>query len=106
MLAIGNHPEVSVILPVAEGVAVLAVIAMIRAVLVKAFASIQLAPVLSAIAARGRVVIDDLYRRPSISDRQPAPRLPPLRRTVTWSGQQAVLQQLDLPRLLGASTPP
>jgi uncharacterized membrane protein len=24
---------------------------------------------------------------------------------VTWSGQQAVLQQLDLPRLLGASTP-
>jgi uncharacterized membrane protein len=104
MLAIGNHPEVSVILPITAGVAVLAVIALIRAVLVKAFASIQLAPVLSAIAAQGRVVIDDLYRRPSISDRQPAPRLPPLHRTVTWPGQQAVLQDLDVPRLLGASS--
>ena len=101
-LAIGNDPKVSVILPAAEVVAVLAAIAMIRTLQVKAFASIQLAPTLSAIAARGRAVIDDLYRQPGTSDRQPAP-LPPLHRTVTWPHRQAVLQQLDLRRLLDAT---
>ena len=99
-LAIGNDPQVSVIVPAAEGVAVLAAIALIRTLQVRAFASIQLAPTLSAIAARGRAVIDDLYRQPGTSDRQPAP-LPPLHRTVTWPGRQAVLQQLGL-RLLAA----
>ena len=102
-LAIGNDPRVSVILPAAEVVAVLAAIAMIRTLQVKAFASIQLAPTLSAIAARGRAVIDNLYSQPCTSDRQPAPPLPPLHRTVTWPGRQAVLQQLDLRRLLGGS---
>jgi uncharacterized membrane protein len=101
-LTIGNDPEVSVILPAAEVLAVLAAIAMIRTLQVKAFASIQLAPTLSAIAARGRAVIDDLYRQPCTSDRQPAP-LPPLHRTVTWPHRQAVLQQLDLRRLLDAT---
>jgi uncharacterized membrane protein len=101
-LAIGNDPEVSVILPAAEVVAVLAAIALIRTLQVKAFASIQLARTLSAIAARGRAVIDDLYRQPCIRNRQPA-ALPPLRRTVIWPGRQAVFQQLDLRRLLGAS---
>ena len=102
-LAIGNDPDVSVVLPAVEVVAVLVAIAMIRTLQVKAFASIQLAPTLSAIAARGRAVIDDLYRQPCTSDRQPAPQLPPLHRTVTWPGRQAVFQQLDLRRLLGAS---
>jgi uncharacterized membrane protein len=101
-LAIGNDPKVSVILPVVEVIAVLAAIALIRTLQVRAFASIQLAPTLSAIAARGRAVIDDLYRQPCASTRHPAP-LPPLHRTVTWPGRQAVLQQLDLRRLLDAS---
>ncbi len=102
-LAIGNDPQVSVIVPAAEVVAVLVTLALIRTVVVKAFASVQLAPALSAIATRGRVIIDDLYRHPHTSDRQPAPRLPPLTRTVTWPHRQAILQQLDLRRLLGAT---
>jgi uncharacterized membrane protein len=102
-LAIGNDPEVSVVLPVAEVVGVLAVIALIRILLVRAFASIQLAPALSAIAARGRAVIDDLYRQPCATGGQPAPQLPPLLRTVAWPGRQAVLQQLDLRQLFDAS---
>src|SRR5450755_2842153 len=102
-LAIGNDPKVSVILPVTEVAAVLAAIALIRTLQVKAFASIQLAPTLSAIAARGRAVIDALYRQPgTTSGRRPAPQ-PPLHRTVTWPHRQAVLQQLDLRRLLDAS---
>jgi uncharacterized membrane protein len=48
-LVIGNDPEVSVIVPAAEVAGVLAAIALIRALQVKAFASIQLAPTLSAI---------------------------------------------------------
>ena len=102
-LAIGNDPKVSVIVPVSEVVAVLVTLVLIRTLVVKAFASIQLAPALSAIATRGRVTIDDLYRHPHASERRPAPRFPPLTRTVTWPHRQAILQQLDLGRLLGAT---
>jgi hypothetical protein len=35
-----------------------------RVLQVKAFTSIQLAPTLAAIAAEGRAILDDLYRRP------------------------------------------
>jgi uncharacterized membrane protein len=74
---------------------------MIRTLQVKAFASIQLAPTLSDIAAHGRSILDDLYPQPGPGDTSPA-RLPPLRRAVTWPRQQAILQQLNLPRLLNA----
>jgi uncharacterized membrane protein len=102
-LVIGNDPEVSVIVPAAEVTGVLAALAMIRTLQVKAFASIQLAPTLSAIAAHGRGVLDDLYPRPDPADRRSAAPLPPLRRTVTWPGRQAILQQLNLRRLLDAA---
>jgi len=82
---------------------VLATLALIRTLLVKAFASIQLAPALSAIAAQGRATIDDLYRHPRTSDTRPAPQLPPLTRTVTWPHRQAILQQLDLRWLCAAA---
>jgi uncharacterized membrane protein len=101
-LVIGNDPQVSVIVPVAEVVAVLAALAMIRTLQVKAFASIQLAPTLSAIATQGRGVLDDLYARPSPGDRNPV-ALPPLRRAVLWPHRQAILQQLNLHRLLDAA---
>jgi uncharacterized membrane protein len=102
-LAIGNDPKVPVIVPVAEVVAVLVTLALIRTLQVRAFASIQLAPTLSAIAAQGRIVIDDLYRHPAGSDQRPAPQLPPLTQTVTWPRRQAILQQLDLRRLRSAA---
>ncbi len=102
-LAVGNDPRVSVIVPVAEGIAMLVTLILIRTLLVKAFASIQLAPALSAIAAQGRIVIDELYRHPAASDRKPAAPLPPLTRTVSWPHRQAILQQLDLRRLLAAA---
>jgi uncharacterized membrane protein len=102
-LVIGNDPEVSVIVPAAEVVAVLAALALIRSLQVKAFASIQLAPTLSAIAAQGRGILDDLYHRPGTAGRPPAAPLPPLCRAVTWPHRQAILQQLDLRRLLDAA---
>ena len=102
-LVIGNDPEVSVIVPAAEVAGVLAALALIRALQVKAFASIQLAPTLSAIAAQGRSILDNLYPRSGPPGRPPAAPLPPLRRAVSWPHRQAILQQLDVHRLVGAA---
>jgi uncharacterized membrane protein len=98
-LVIGNDPQASVIVPATEIAGVLAALAMIRTLQVKAFASIQLAPTLSDIAAHGRSILEDLYPQPGPGDTNPAP-LPPLRRAVTWPRRQAILQQLNLHRLL------
>jgi uncharacterized membrane protein len=101
-LVIGDQPEVSAVVPTAEVLAVLAALLLLRTLQVKAFTSIQLAPTLSAIAAQGRGILDDLYPRPGTADRHPATPLPPLRRAVTWPNRQAILQQLDLRPLLQA----
>ena len=74
---------------------------MIRALQVKAFTSIQLAPTLSAIAAEGRGILDDLYLRPAGPGPSCRGALPPLHRTITSPHQQAILQQVDVPRLTG-----
>ena len=102
-LVIGDQQEVSVIVPAAEVVAVLAALALIRALQVKAFASIQLAPTLSAIATLGSGILNDLYPRSGVAAQHPASTLPPLRRAVAWPHPQAILQQLDLRRLAGAA---
>ena len=102
-LAIGNDSKVSVIVPAVEVVAALVTLALIRTLVVKAFASIQLAPALSAIAAQGRNTIDDLYRLPRTRDTLPAVQLPALIRTVRWPHRQAILQRLDLRRLFAAT---
>jgi uncharacterized membrane protein len=102
-LVIGDKPRVSVIVPAAEVAAVLAAAILIRSLQLKAFASLQLAPTLAAIAGRGREVIDDLYHRPCLPQRQPAAPLPPRRRAVLWPHRQATLQQLNLGQLLRAA---
>jgi uncharacterized membrane protein len=102
-LVIGNDPKVSVIVPVVEVAVVLFTVALMRALQVRAFTSIQLAPTLAAIAAEGRGILDDLYRRPYTTEMHPSAQLPPLRRTVTWPHGQAILQQVHLPRLVDAA---
>jgi hypothetical protein len=78
-----------------EKVAVLAAIALIRSLQLKAFASIQPAPTLSAIAGQGRSIIDDLYPRPCPAGRQPAAPLPPRRRAILWPHRQAISARSD-----------
>ena len=102
-LVIGDQQKVSVIVPAAEVVALLAALALIRSLQVKAFASIQLAPTLSAIAGQGHGIIDDLYRRPCTPGRPSAAQLPPRRRAILWPHRQAILQQLDLGHLMRAA---
>jgi uncharacterized membrane protein len=102
-LVVGSRTRVSVIVPAVEVAAVLFTLALMRVLQVKAFTSIQLAPTLAAIAAEGRGILDDLYRRPGPAEPRPAAVLPPLRRAVTWPRRQATLQQVHLPRLLDAA---
>jgi uncharacterized membrane protein len=102
-LVIGDQDKVSVIVPAAEIVAVLAAIALIRTLQVKAFASLQLAPTLTAIAGHGRGIIHDLYPRPCPAQQPPAAPLPPQLRAIIWPHRQAILQQLDLSRLVAAA---
>lgn len=90
-LVVGDQEKVSVIVPAAEMVAALAAIALIRSLQVKAFASIQLAPTLSAIAGQGRGIIDDLYPRPYTPGRRPAAQPPSRHRAVLWPHRQAIL---------------
>ena len=102
-LVIGDQQKVSVIVPAAEVVAVLAALALIRSLQAKAFSSIQLAPTLAALAGRGRRIIDDLYPQPCPAGRRPGAPPPAQGRTILWPHRQTTLQQLDLGRLLRAA---
>jgi uncharacterized membrane protein len=102
-LVIGNDPKISVLVPAVEVAAVLLTVALMRTLQTRAFTSIQLAPTLAAIAVEGRGILDDLYRRPYTTEAHPAAQLPPLRGAVTWPHGQAILQQVDLPRLVDAA---
>jgi uncharacterized membrane protein len=102
-LVIANDSKVPVIVPAVEVAAVLLTVALIWALQVKAFTSIQLAPTLATVAAKGRGILDDLYRHPATAEPPSAMVLPPLRCTVTWPHEQTTLQQVDMPRLLQAA---
>lgn len=97
------------LVPVTAGVAVLAVFAVFRTLQFRALNSIQLAPSLAQVTARGHDIIDDIYPAQS-SDRPPAaaarsggPTAPAGRHELVWPGRSAVLQFIDVPRLLRAA---
>jgi uncharacterized membrane protein len=102
-LASGNAGQVSVLVPLTAVLAALTSFALIRALQSRAFLSMQLSRVLASVTARGRVVIDDVYRRPHTT--ASLPEVPSRRpdsqpRTVRWSGPSGVVEQLDLSRLV------
>ncbi|WP_165555627.1 DUF2254 family protein [Kribbella pittospori] len=101
----GSADRVSLLVPITATVATLTALGLIWALQIRAFRSMQLSRVLAALAARGRAVIDDLYPSafsvPAGVPVTPAPSAP--LRIVTWTGPPAVLQQLDLRRLVQAA---
>jgi uncharacterized membrane protein len=101
-LAIGNRSKVSAAVPVAAGILLLVMLALLRTLQLQAFAAIQLAPVLASITERGRGILDSLYALAADSAAATAP-LRPLSSTVTWPNPSAVLQQVDMDRLLEAA---
>ncbi len=106
-LAGADRPRVSVLVPGAGILGVLTAVVLIARLQARAFLSIQLAHVLKAVVARGREVIVDLYpprdQGHGGAD-QPVPaELPPLRRSIAWTGRSGVIQQLELRRLVNAA---
>jgi uncharacterized membrane protein len=101
--AIGNDEKVSVIVPVVGLVLVVGALAFMRVLQTRAFASMLLAPTLTAISERGREVLHGLYRPAQAASGQPA-QLPSLERTVIWADQPTVLQQLHVEPLVAAAS--
>ncbi|WP_222263329.1 DUF2254 family protein [Modestobacter marinus] len=105
-LVSGRAGRVSLVVPITAVLAALIALALIRALQIRAFLSLQLAQVLDAVVARGRAVIGDLYT-PRSAAGEPTPAaapLPALRRSVSWAGAPGVVQQLELRRLVNAAT--
>ncbi|MFD4356191.1 DUF2254 family protein [Nocardia sp. NPDC058518] len=98
-LAIGKRLEVSAAVPVLAMLLVLVQVALLRTLQLRAFAAIQLAPALSAIAARGRKALDAVYpARGAVSPaRSP---LPSPRMSVGWQHPPMVLQRVEVDRLI------
>lgn len=103
-LVSADQPRVTVLVPGTAIVGMLATVAFIRQLQVRAFLSLQLAYVLEAISTEGRVVINDVYpvhlTPQSTATPERASSLASLRRTVDWSGGSGVLQQFDLHPLI------
>jgi len=95
--------RVSVIVPVAALVGVLAALVLFRILEIAAFASIQLAPTLRDIAAHARPVIDALYWQAYEGEPDAPAALPEVRTELRWEGPGGVLDQLDLPALVRAA---
>ena len=102
-VVVGDEENVSVVVPAVEILAVLTTLGFMRSLQVRAFAAIQLAPVLADIAGHGHDIIDDLYPGPYKPGGPAAAPLPPRRRAILWPNREQVLQQLDLGRLLRAA---
>ncbi|MGW6697310.1 DUF2254 family protein [Nocardia sp. NPDC055049] len=99
-LAIGRSPEVSAVVPVLAMLALFVLLVLLRALLLRAFAAIQLVPALSTIADHGRTVLTALYPAPRLD----SPQLPPVRTTVVWKQPPAVLQRVETADLIDAAT--
>jgi uncharacterized membrane protein len=108
---IGGEEKTSAAVPIVAFVAVLASIVLYRQLQTGAFKSIQLASTLAQIAQRGREVIDGLYVLE-------APPVPPIEQPdsvsaasaseqsleeIVWRQAPAVVQIIDVPRVLRAA---
>ncbi|MEU2117989.1 DUF2254 family protein [Streptomyces sp. NPDC016459] len=85
---IGTRVRVTIVVPVVAGVLLLVMLALLRVLQLRAFASIQLAPVLHSVTERGRATLQSLYApggaRVTTEPGGDRP-LPPLRAAVTWA---------------------
>jgi uncharacterized membrane protein len=100
--SIGKDDRTTGLVPIALVVALVATIAVFRALQVEAFRSIQLASTLAQVTKRGREVIDEVYPdelRAGSATPVAKAELSAESHEVVWSGHPAVLQVIDVPRL-------
>jgi uncharacterized membrane protein len=101
--SIGTDEQTSGLVPISLVVALVATIAVFRALQAGAFESVQLASTLAQVTKRGREVIDGVYPeklRAGADVPVAAAELSTEGHEVIWSGVPAVLQVIDLPRLV------
>jgi uncharacterized membrane protein len=106
-LVIGGDEKTYAVVPI---VAILAIIVVYRRLQTSAFTSIQLASALTQVARRGREVIDGLYiANAPVSDPIDGPGRPSAAvsdipvQEICWPRPPAVLQVIDVPRVLRAA---
>ncbi|MFE1715729.1 DUF2254 family protein, partial [Streptomyces sp. NPDC058728] len=105
-LAIGVGPSVSSFVPVTAMLLALVAIVFMRTLQMKAFDSIQLGHALTAIATRAHLLFDGLYAgpyAPAGAAEDASPAAAGATTPVRWSGAAVVLQQFDVPALIGAA---
>lgn len=122
VLAVGRADQASGLVPILAALGVLGTVALYRVLQMRAFRSIQLGPILAEVERRGRRAIDDLYVEElgagtdgegadvaaavARSGTEGAARAaaehgpPDDAREVRWARPPAVLQVVDVPRLL------
>ena len=111
VLVIGRDDKTSAAVPIVAFVAILASLILYRQLLLGAFKSIQLASTLAQLAHRGRVVIDGLYvlNAPPTDwvddpDRAGVPvATEDARHEIRWPRPAAIVQVVDVPRVLRAA---
>jgi uncharacterized membrane protein len=81
-------------------VIVLVAIGVFRALQASALRSIQLASTLSAVARRGRSVIEGVYPDPATDASEAVRREPAVAGQVLWRARAATLQTIDVPALV------
>jgi uncharacterized membrane protein len=101
LFSIGQDEETSGLVPIVGIVAVVAGLALFRALQGSAFASIQLATALEQVTARGRDTLDGLYLE-ELAARQPGNEVPGTHE-LRWPHRAAVLQVIDVPRVLAVA---
>ena len=109
-LAIGQDERTSAVVPIIAFVAILLSIVLFRQLQTTAFNSIQLASTLTQVTQRGREVIDGLYieiASPGDSvdgaDHPRAARADERAWEIRWPHRAAILQVIDVPRVLRAA---
>lgn len=105
---IPKNAAVSGLVPIVTGAAVLAAFAVFRTLQFAAFDSIQLAPSLAQVTVAGHDLIDGIYPADLRAGPPPAatgrpPGAPAERHELLWPYGPAVLQFIDVPRLLRAA---
>ena len=100
---IGPRARVSIAVVITAVVFLVVMAGLLRTLQVTVATSIQLSPVLSSIAARGRDVLDSVYPGDVGATASPAASLPEPRTTVTWPNPATVLQRIKVDRLVGAA---
>jgi uncharacterized membrane protein len=99
--AIGGNDETTGLVPLSLVLLLLTSIGLFRALQTGAFKSIQLASVLAQVTERGREVIDGVYPAGSDDRTYPAREdLPAVNTSIRWTRGAAVMQHVDVPRLL------